>query len=260
MFQQAVDDELISLNPSDKLGQKLNLGRSRTDREEVKALTREERDRLLSTIAATRPRLYGPVLVMTHAGLRIAEVAGLEWQDVDLDPTRRTLHVRRMFRRGKVKATTKSGEARTVPMTPLLRDVLARHAVERKKEALRCGRGEVPAWVFCSAFGTRLDVNTTQTEFKAALKAANLPLHHTPHSGRHTFATLLLRAGVPLEYVKRRLGHASISMTADTYGRWLPDSDEPGWTPRPGQLWVDCLDSQNGSSAVAIPAASGEKA
>ena len=74
-----------------------------------------------------------------------------------------------------------------------------------------------------------------------------------PHSGRHTFATLLLRRGVPLEYVKRRLGHANIGLTADTYGKWLPDSDEPAWTPRPGKFWVDVLDTanENGSAVVA---------
>jgi integrase len=88
------------------------------------------------------------------------------------------------------------------------------------------------------------------------LAKANLPPHHTPHSGRHTFATLLLRSGVPLEYVKRRLGHASIGLTADTYGKWLPDPDEPAWTPRPGQFWVDVLDTPAapGSNLVATAA------
>ena len=86
-----------------------------------------------------------------------------------------------------------------------------------------------------------------EADFKRMLKKAVLPSHHTPHSGRHTFATLLLRAGVPLEYVKRHLGHANIALTADTYGRWLPDSDEPAWIPRPGEFWVDVLDSPTGN-------------
>lgn len=207
----------------------------------------------MATIHRERPRLYPVVLTMTHAGLRIGEVAGLEWTDVDLDPTRRALFVRRTFSQRKVKATTKSGEPRKVSLTPHLREVLAQHRLEQKKEALRRGWGEVPAWVFASRAGTRLDVRTLEHDFKRLVGKADLPPHHSPHSCRHTFATLLLRAGVPLEYVKRRLGHASISLTADTYGRWLPDSDEPAWTPRPGQLWVDVLDSpaESGSRTVA---------
>jgi integrase len=110
--------------------------------------------------------------------------------------------------------------------------------------------------VFTSATGTRLNVRNVEEDFKRLLVKAGLPSHHTPHSARHTFATLLLRAGVPLECVKRRLGHASIGLTADTYGKWLPDSDEPAWTPRPGQFWVDVLDTPtaNGSNLVATAA------
>ena len=45
--------------------------------------------------------------------------------------------------------------------------------------------------------------------------------HFTPHSLRHSFASLLLQAGKPIQYVQRQLGHASIELTVGTYGRWL---------------------------------------
>src|SRR5882724_8046449 len=54
------------------------------------------------------------------------------------------------------------------------------------------------------------------------LKAAGLPLHFSPHRLRHTFASLLLQQGESPAYVQRQLGHASIQLTVDTYGRWLP--------------------------------------
>jgi integrase len=50
----------------------------------------------------------------------------------------------------------------------------------------------------------------------------NEPRHITPHGLRHTFASLLLSAQVSPAYVQRQLGRASIKLTADTYGRWLP--------------------------------------
>jgi hypothetical protein len=55
----------------------------------------------------------------------------------------------------------------------------------------------------------------------AGLKAAGLP-HFSPHDLRHTFASLLLQQGESPAYVQRQLGHASIKLTVDTYGKWLP--------------------------------------
>ena len=49
---------------------------------------------------------------------------------------------------------------------------------------------------------------------------APAPLHAALHA--HTFASLLLSAGESVVYVQRQLGHASIQLTVDTYGKWLP--------------------------------------
>ena len=54
------------------------------------------------------------------------------------------------------------------------------------------------------------------------LKKAELPGHFTPHCLRHTYASLLLQQGESIVYVQRQLGHASIQLTVDTYGKWLP--------------------------------------
>lgn len=57
---------------------------------------------------------------------------------------------------------------------------------------------------------------------RAVLKKAKLPLHFSPHSLRHTYASLMLQQGESPAYVQRQLGHASIQLTVDTYGKWLP--------------------------------------
>jgi hypothetical protein len=57
--------------------------------------------------------------------------------------------------------------------------------------------------------------------FGRCLNAAGLPGHFTPHSLRHTYASLLLADGVSPAYVQEQLGHASIELTVGTYGRWL---------------------------------------
>jgi integrase len=67
-----------------------------------------------------------------------------------------------------------------------------------------------------------LDQHDVTHAFKRLLPAAKLPGHFSPHSLRHTSASLLLQAGVSPVYVQRQLGHASIQLTVDTYGKWLP--------------------------------------
>ncbi len=58
---------------------------------------------------------------------------------------------------------------------------------------------------------------------------------------RHTFASLLLQQGVSPAYVQRQLGHASIQLTVDTYGKWLPMGNKAA---------VEALDSPSGSKVV----------
>ena len=87
------------------------------------------------------------------------------------------------------------------------------------------------------------------------LKRAKLPLHFSPHSLRHTFASLLLQQGESPVYVQRQLGHASIKLTVDTYGKWLPMGNKAA---------VDRLDDvaagANGSKVVAKLVPAGEAA
>jgi hypothetical protein len=79
----------------------------------------------------------------------------------------------------------------------------------------------LPVWVFPSLGGSPLDRANVEKAFKRALKAGGLPSHFTPHCLRHTFASLLLQDGVSPVYVREQLGHCSIKLTVDTYGRWL---------------------------------------
>ena len=70
--------------------------------------------------------------------------------------------------------------------------------------------------------GTPLDEDNTRKAMGRILKRAGLPGHFTPHCLRHTYASLLLQQGVSIVFVQRQLGHASIQLTVDTYGKWLP--------------------------------------
>jgi integrase len=101
------------------------------------------------------------------------------------------------------------------------KDVLERLRTARQEKALADGV-EAPAWVFATDAGTPFDHGRVGKVFKRVLRAAKLPGYFSPHSLRHTFASLLLQQGESPAYVQRPLGHASIKLTVDTYGRWLP--------------------------------------
>lgn len=81
---------------------------------------------------------------------------------------------------------------------------------------------------------------------RRVLREAGLPEHSTPHCLRHTYARLMLQQGESVTYVQRQLGHASIQLTVDTYGKWLPLGNKAA---------VDRLDSmpshESGSKTVA---------
>jgi hypothetical protein len=79
---------------------------------------------------------------------------------------------------------------------------------------------------------------------------AELPPHFTPHSLRHTYASLLIQQGESPVYVQRQLGHSSIQLTVDLYGRWLPMSSTTAVERMLGR--VGRALTSNGSKMVAV--------
>ena len=245
MLNAALDDGIILSNPADKLGKVLRLGRSRAARQEqIKALDREQLTRLLDATLEKAPRLYPLFLTLARTGLRLGEALALQWNDVDF--ASRELRVTRALSITGEVGTPKSGRSRTVDVSRGLCDALREHEARlmhewmgRQAEGARVGDAP-PPWMFPSEAGTALDHANVAKAFKRVLSAASLPLHHSPHDLRHTFASLLLQQGESPVYVQRQLGHASIQLTVDTYGRWLPmgnkaavDRLDDVRTPRP---------------------------
>ena len=150
---------------------------------------------------------------------------GLEPEDIlsghAADPCRRA------WLDGEV-TTPKSGHGRTIDISRKLSGVLSRWDLERKTEKLR-GDGPDAAVVVLSDAGTPLDDSNVRKVMTRVLKRAKLPLHFTPHCLRHTYASLMLQQGESPAYVQRQLGHASIQLTVDTYGKWLPMGSKGAW-------------------------------
>jgi len=237
---------VISANPAARLGRHLRLVPSvATRQEEIKALTREQLSAFLAA-AAAKERRWHP-LWLARTGLRLGEAIALEW--LDLDIAAREIRVTRALSDGEPgtpKLRAAMGGLSTCRRSSRRSSSTSRLSGKRK----RCAEAGARCRRWCSApeVGTPLQVANVRRAFARSLKRAQLPEHFTPHSLRHTFASLLLQQGESPVYVQRQLGHASIKLTVDTYGRWLPTGNKAA---------VDRLDDRSGSKVVANAVAAG---
>jgi len=187
-------------------------------------------DEIRAIIAHLDGRWRPLLLTAIFTGLRASELRGLRWEDVDFK--RGELHVRqRADRYGKIGRPKSAAGERTVPLPPMVLSVLREHR-------LACANGEL-GLAFPNSKGS-IDHRNSIVErgFHPAQVAAGVVDRHGRakyggvHSLRHFYASWCInrRADggleLPLKVVQARLGHASIQMTADTYGHLFPSGDD----------------------------------
>jgi len=170
------------------------------------------------------------LLTAIFAGLRASELRGLRWSDVDLRGGE--LHVRqRADRYGTIGRPKSAAGKRTVPLPPMLVSALREHYLASPKNELDI--------VFANSRGHIEHRNSiVERGFHPAQVAAGVvngdgqAKYSGLHSLRHFYASWCINRRVdgglelPLKLVQARLGHASIQMTADTYGHLFPRSDD----------------------------------
>jgi integrase len=218
MFNHAQEDGHVTPNPALRI---LKRKRAEDDghKEHIGFLTREELGVLLRTCQEHFPTWYPFVSLLARTGVRIGEACALQWGDLDFNG--RFIEVRRNCVRYRI-TTPKSGKARRVDMSQGLTETLKALHLERRKETLRKGWGEVPEWVFYNRERALADQHHFRGRVwpkllaKAGLRQVRI------HDLRHTFASLLIQQGESLAYVKDQLGHHSIRITVDTYGHLVP--------------------------------------
>jgi integrase len=160
--------------------------------------------------------------------LRIGELLGLKWEDVDLNAeTLRVRRTRSQAKSGPVFTTPKNGKGRQLRLTRRAVEALKSHKAEQNAERLKLGDlWEDNGLIFCTTAGRPLDFrNVATASFKPLLKEAGLPDIRF-HDLRHTCATLLLSRGHHPKLVQELLGHSSVAMTLDRYSHVLPRMGE----------------------------------
>jgi integrase len=169
--------------------------------------------------------------LLVGEGMRRGEALGLRWQDVNWQ--RGTAHIVQTIApdksdRGKaviLERTKTAAGSRSVRLTADTLTALKAHKKRQAEQQLAAADWRDHDLIVCTSLGTPVNPGNVSRSFSAILKRAGLRRIRV-HDLRHTHATLLLLAGIPAKIVSERLGHASISITLDTYSHVLPDMQD----------------------------------
>jgi integrase len=193
---------------------------------EMRTWTKEQLRAFLDAVADDRLSPLWHTIAMT--GMRRGEAIGLRWSDVDLENGR--LAVRRALiptNREVVVSEPKTAKGRRViAIDPGTIDVLKGQAARQLDEQTDWDDAWVDSGlVFTLENGEALDPESVSRYWRLAVKNSMLPQIRL-HDLRHTHATLALQAGIHPKVVSERLGHATISITLDTYSHAIPAMQE----------------------------------
>ncbi len=185
-------------------------------RSDQRVLTQTE----LARLFAACPRRYRPLLVTgVYTGMRLSEVLGLSWDDVDFNAG--VIHVRHQLARGRrgvpphrIPPKT-CASVREIPLLPQLAAVLRQH----KRDSHYTSSSD---YVFATSRGSAfLHHNVSKRVLRRAAVDAGLDRSGRRvrfHDLRHTFAShLIIDIRLDVAQVSGMLGHARTSMTLDTY-------------------------------------------
>lgn len=136
--------------------------------------------------------------VFYSTGIRVSELVGLNWADID-------------FPLGIVRVVGKGSKERIVPIGELALQALRDYSHEHGKTWNFPCKGETP--VFLNNRGERITTRSVARLVEKHLRLTGIQIKMGPHGLRHSFATHLLNSGADLRVIQEMLGHVSLSTT-----------------------------------------------
>jgi integrase len=209
VYRRAFSRGEVAINPA--IGLELPAVRGQRDR----IASPDEATRILAALPEGDRALWATAM---YAGLRLGELQGLRWDEVDL--ARGVIRVERAWdaKEGPIAPKSKAGR-RKVPIAAVLRDFLDEHRLRTSwTEGFVFGRSpETP-------FDARALSRRAETAWKNGKPKALEPI--SLHECRHTFASLMIAAGVNAKALSSYMGHSSITITLDRYGHLMPGNED----------------------------------
>lgn len=224
MLEKAIDSDLLVKNSA----KQINTVISKEEKKERRVLTVSEAELFFRYAEDTF--YYDLYVLAVNTGMRIGELMGLKWSDIDFD--KKILNVRRSlcyFRKdGKYvfewHDTKTHNSKRPIPLTTRAIEALKRQRVRRQMILLKNAteaQGEYKDLVFV----TRTNRPTQQFIVQECIDVTTRRIQKehpeferfSPHCFRHTFATRAIENGMQPKSLQKLLGHGSLQLTMDLY-------------------------------------------
>lgn len=222
MFDKAEVNDLITKNPARHV--ELPSGTYEGHR----AITDHEREHILK---AAETHYAGPYIkTMLYCGLRPAEACALTWDDIDFD--KNIIHINKSLESGssgRIKTPKTTAGIRNVPLPLLLKkDLLGLKLVSKSNYVFTTSTGlritRTSMQLIWEMFKKAIDISMgAELTKKGEIKNSKVAKELRPYCLRHTYATDLQAAGVPMNVAKYLLGHEDITTTANIYTHTTDD-------------------------------------
>ena len=239
VLDMAVDDAYIRKNPADNVLKELKQAHAST-REKRRALTQAEQELFLKFLGRTEKyRHWYPIFaVMIGTGMRVGEVVGLRWCDVDFEEGTIDINHTLVYYNHAVNGCyfnvhtpkTQNGN-RKIPMLDFVREAFLLERRNQEEAGTRC-KVTIDGYtdfIFVNRFGMTQHQGTLNKALRRIIRDCNdevllegkrkpilLP-HFSCHNLRHTFTTRMCEAGVSVKVIQDILGHADVSTTLNIY-------------------------------------------
>ena len=243
ILQLAVEDNYIRRNISDNLLKELKSSHHYEDSHR-RALTLPEQELFMEFLSKENSQYYHwlPIFtVMLGTGMRVGEITGLRWNDIDLksgiiDVNHTLVYYKHRDENGCYfdihSPKTKAG-VRQIPMTEEVKNAFL---LEKKMQDLAGIQSKVTIdgyhnFIFVNRFGNVQNQGTLNRALRRIIRDCNdkqllkekknpvlLP-NFSCHSLRHTFTTRLVEAGVNIKVIQNLCGHSRSDVTLDMYTR-----------------------------------------
>jgi integrase len=205
IYRRAVQRGDVAINPTTDL----DLPAVRGGRDRI--ASPEEAARLIAALPSDLQAVWSTAF---YGGLRRGELRALRWEHVDLAGGVIRVEQSWDHKEGAVPPKSHKGRRR-VPIPAGLRDALTEHRMATWPDGFVFGKE--PERVF--------GVTSLAERADRAWKAAGLD-RLTPHEARHTYASLMIAAGVNAKALSEFMGHSSIQVTLDLYGHLMPGAED----------------------------------
>ena len=196
-------------------------------KKEKHILTQDEIEIIFEKIKQTKYHI--PYFIALHTGMRLGEILGLLWEDIDFEKNRIDINKSSSFtRKDQLSLTTTKtvSSNRNILMTKQLTNMLIQWK-ETQEELIRMNKGFQKLshhFVCTDEDGEALNPKAISRYTSKMAQQLNIPFKF--HDFRHTHATLLLESGVNIKVIQERLGHSNIATTLGIYSHVTKAGEE----------------------------------